>query len=131
MLHNGSVTTTKQGRVYKYLHLTWKQAILSVVLIAVITLLSIIWIVRTEYTSDPNVFIWYSGFPFEALKIKNVASKGWYYDVGTILRVVSFYELLWVGMIVNLIIYIVLSIITVKLVTWIHEEIEYRRYYKS
>jgi len=131
MLHNGSVTITKREKVYDYLYLTSKQAVLIAVLVVVMTFFSILWISRTEYTPDPNVFIWYAGFPFDAIKMKNIVYKGWYIDIGTVLSGKVVHELLWCGMIMNLIIYIIFSTIIVKLATWIGDEIEYHRYHKS
>lgn len=106
-----------------------------------------------ELTSDSSVIVTYTGLPFEAIKITdNITSEEgleWYgakerskYSGrgNTVFNdphnqraftVTRTSEYLWNGIILNTILFIVFSIILVKLSTWIRDEIEYRGYYKT
>ena len=121
----------KYKKIYDSLYFTGSQVILIVLLVVAFEIFFSLWMLRTEDTSDPNVFISYLGFPFGGIKIKNVVHAGSFPDVGEIVSVRQYYEYLWGGIIMNLISYIVFSVIIIRLTTWIRDEIEYHRYYKS
>jgi len=121
----------KLRKILNPLGLKRGELVVITCLVAVLEFFLNLWLQRVEYTSDPRVFMKYQGFPLEALKITNIVGTGIYPDLGVLVNVELFYEWLWGGVIINLIIYIVFSTFLVKLVTWTRDEIEYRRYYKT
>jgi hypothetical protein len=124
------VSKIKLEKIYNRLSLTKGELVLTVGLVAALVFfLSLMQ--RIEYTTDPSVFITYWGFPFEMIKVKNTVGTGMYPDIGLVVNVTRIYEFLWDKIIINLLIYILFSIVVVKLANWIREEIEYRRYYAS
>lgn len=112
------------------LDLTMVEVVFIALLVGAFEFFFSFWMLRTEATSEPNVFISYWGFPFEAIKIKNIVVGGTWVDVGEIVSVRQTYEYLWQGIILNAVIYLLFSIIVVKLASWIRDEIKYRRYHK-
>lgn len=121
-------------RAQDSIYFTVPEGLAVVILVVAAIFFSSLWMQRTEDTAKPNVFITYWGFPLEAIKVNNdvaVSPGRPYADVGTIVVVQRTYEFLWGGMIGNVIAYIVISIVTVKLASWIRSEIRFRRYYKS
>lgn len=118
----------KLGKIQDYLDFTRGQVVLITVAVGVLEFLLNLWVLRVEYTSDPNVFIAYWGFPFEAIKVKHVVYTGVYPDVGVVILMKRFYELLWGGIIVNLLIYVASITVLVKSAIWIRDEMEFRRY---
>lgn len=74
---------------------------------------------RTEFTGSSRVSFTYGGFPFEAIKIK-IAKVGYHHEV-------TIDEYFWNEIILNVILYMVFSIIIVKLATWILDEIRRAR----
>jgi len=120
----------KRKKIFDHLSLTWSQLVVIAGLVFASEVILSLW-TKVEYTSDPKVFIEYLGFPFEAVKVTNTVATGVYPDVGTLVNITRIYEYLWGGIIMNLIIYIAFSTVIVKLTTWIYDEIEYRRYYRS
>ena len=121
----------KYTKIYNCLRFTKGQVVLIVLLVGTFELFFGLWTLRTENTSDPNVFFNYLGFPFKAIKIKNIVRTGIFPDVGKIVTVKQYYQYLWDKITMNLISYAVFSIVVVKLATSIRDEIEYRRHYKS
>jgi len=142
---------------YNYLHLTKIQIVLIALLVVALELpLSLLErrIDARELTSDSSVIVTYTGLPFEAIKITdNITSEEgleWYgakerskysgrgntvfppdphnQRAFTVTRTA---EYLWNGIALNTMLFIVFSIILVKLSTWIRDEIEYRRYCKT
>ena len=128
-----------------------KQVVLTAILVCALELPLSLAERRIESTSDPSVFLTYAGLPFESIKITNnvtfeeviawysARERSKYSGRFTILgdphhqnpfSVKKSSEYLWSGITLNTILLILFSIITVKLATWIRDEIEYRRYYK-
>jgi len=118
----------KPGKIQDYLDFTRGQVVLIIVAVAVLEFLLNLWVLRVEYTNDPNVFIAYWGFPFEAIKVKHIVFTGIYPDIGVVIQMNRFYEFLWGGIIVNLLIYIASVTVLLKSVIWIRDEMEFRRY---
>jgi hypothetical protein len=135
---------------YSHLYLTKKQIVLIALLVCILELPLSLWERRIESTSDPSVFVTYQGLPFEAIKIKSTIDleRGPRYDPDTVQRgewwknmyapgwlsaliVSQAHEYLWSGISLNTMLFIFFSTIIVKLATWIRDEIEYRRHYKS
>lgn len=123
--------TVNREKISNCLNLTRWQLVSIAVLVVTLEFFLSLWTLRTESTPDSSVFVDYWGFPFEAIKVTKAVSTGIYPDVGQVLHITQTFEYLWGGMIMNLIVYVVFSVIVVKLATWIRDEIEYRRYYKS
>lgn len=118
----------KLGKIQDYLDFTRGQVVLIIIIVCVLEFVLNLWVLRTEYTDDPDVFIAYWGFPFEAIKVKHMVFAGMYPDVGVVIYMKRFYEFLWAGIIVNLLIYVASSVILLKSINWIRDEIEFRRY---
>jgi len=141
---------------HNYLHLTKNQIVLIALLVVALELPLSFWERRIdvhEPTSDSSVIVTYTGLPFETMKIiDNITSEEgveWYgarerskysgrgvpvlnnphhQPAFTVTRTA---EYLWNGITLNTILFIVFSIILVKLSTWIRHEIGYRGYYKT
>ncbi len=143
---------------YNSLHLTIKQMVLIAILAVALELPLTLWERRTEFTSDPYVFVTCTGFPFEAVKLKKTidlelahssedpdqildqhvqgdnSATGyapWDPEQGlgreiSVIRQTP--EYLWIGIILNTILFTIFSITLIKLATWVRDEIEYRRY---
>lgn len=122
--------TVKREKIFNCLNLTRWQLVSIAVLVAILEFFLSLWTLRTESTPDPSVSVAYWGFPFEAIKVTKTVFTGVHPDIGRVLYVTQTFEYIWGGIIVNIIVYIVFSVIVVKLVAWILDEIEYRRYYK-
>lgn len=118
----------KLGKIRDYLNFTRGQVVFIIIAVGVLEFLLNMWVLRVEYTNDPNVFIAYWGFPFEAIKVKHIVYTGTYPDIGVVIHMKRFFEYLWGGIIVNLLIYVALMVILTKSVYWIRDEIEFRRY---
>jgi hypothetical protein len=114
--------------IKNYLDFTRGQWVLIIIVVVVLEFFLNLWVLRTENTDDPSVFIAYWGFPFEAIKVKHIVYTGIYPDVGVVIHMKRFYEFLWGGTIANLLIYLTLSVVLVKSVNWIRDELEYRLY---
>lgn len=120
----------KLGKIRSHLDFTRGQIGLIVGLVCALEFLLNLWMLRVEYPADTGVYIQFMGLPFEAVKITSIVGTSGVYpnNVGFFIHVNQYYDLLWIGIITNLIIYIFLSAVLVKLATWIRDEMEYRRY---
>ena len=118
-------------KICSRLSLTRTELFLVTIVVAALELFLNLWILRTEYTPEPDVFITYWGFQVEAIKLTNVVYTGIYPDIGLVINIRRFFEFLWQGIAINLLIYVALSIFLVKVIIWARDEIEYRRCYKT
>ena len=104
----------KHLRKINYLRLTIGQLVLIVLLAAALGLLLSFLTMRTEFTANSRVMFTHGGFPLEAIKLR-IAKVGYYYEV-------AIEEYFWNEIVLNVIIYMVSSIIIVKLAIWIRDE---------
>lgn len=118
-------------RAWESIHFTVPEGLGIVIFVTAAMFLSSLWMQRTEYTAEPDVFLTYWGFPLEALKVNNAVTVSYYIDIGTMVVVQRTYELLWGGMIGNVVAYAAVCIATMKLTSWIRSEMRFRRYYES
>lgn len=99
--------------VNEYLFLTFKDLVYVAILTAFLTFVSFIVHVRTEAGAIPGFIVIYFGFPLEWFKI-NANFGSWY-------STLSRFEILWTGLAVDVIVFVLLSIFLVRVVDKIAE----------
>lgn len=85
---------------------TEKEFIYIVILTSSFTFLSFIGHIRSELTEPAGFYVSYYGFPFEWFKMRSNLSYSWY--------TVTKLEILWVGFLLDLVLYILLSLVLVR-----------------
>jgi hypothetical protein len=111
--------------------LSGREALYIVFLAALLTFLSLFSFLNIEYNELPPTATAHYGFPFESLKhiftFRNgtMVSHG-YIEPITIMDMTI--ETIWLGLVVDFVVYALLFMVIVKVIVKVNEEIYFRKY---